>query len=154
MGRGYFKSRIKSRQFGGMVKMISKITDQIYIGDQVDATNKELLEQLNFNCILNLNDREDLDEEKISKQLGINYIVYKIPEKKQFKIRLHEASEILKNLEDTKYDKILVHCEAGIDRAPFVVALYLSKKLNVPIHKAYNIVKYFRPQTFVHTEWI
>ncbi len=134
--------------------MINQITPRIWIGDQVDALSEDLLKHYKFNCILNLNDREELDEENLAKKLNINYIVYKIPELKQFKTRLHEAPIILVNLQSTKYNKILVHCEAGIDRAPFVVALYLSKTKNLPLSKAYNIVKYHRPCVVEHYEWV
>lgn len=129
--------------------MISKITDQIYIGDQVDAENPDVYKTLKFTAVLNLNDRFSYDEEKLVKDNGM-YSEW-IPN-----IFLDKGKRATERLEKivTEGHKVLVHCEAGIDRAPFIVAKYLALEKQIPISKSYNIVKYFRKQTFVHLEWI
>ena len=50
--------------------------------------------------------------------------------------------------------KALVHCVWGKDRTPFVVSVYVSKKLAIPMGKAYELVKLKHPQTVVHQDWI
>jgi protein tyrosine/serine phosphatase len=136
--------------------MISRITDRIFIGEQSDAINEHVLKQLHIDCIINVNDRKHPNEELLAEKLGINYITYEygqVKTQKDFKDILKDSSEILYNLPET-YQNILVHCEAGIDRAPFVVTLYLAKQKNIPYEKAFNIVKYYRRHIMIHPEWL
>ena len=63
-----------------------------------------------------------------------------------------------------KYERILVHCTAGMDRVPFVVAYWLNDKIDwaldidtnfsFNIRKAYAFIKKKRPQIIEHLEWI
>ena len=129
-----------------MVNLMSKITDQIYVGDQQDASNEHLYKMKLFDCIINLNDRESEEELKLVKKYNILYASFNI-----FREKEKVAGYLWGAVEQGR--KVLVHCEAGIDRSPFLVALYFSKKNNILLSKAYNIVKYFRPQTFIHLEW-
>lgn len=48
--------------------------------------------------------------------------------------------------------KVLVHCDAGIDRSPFIVAKVIQGH-DVNFEKAYAFVKKKHPQTFEHFEW-
>ncbi len=50
--------------------------------------------------------------------------------------------------------KTLIHCVWAKDRTPFVASVYVSKKLGIPIAKAYELVKSKHPQTVVHQDWI
>lgn len=50
--------------------------------------------------------------------------------------------------------KTLVHCHAGIDRSPFVVAMYLHVYNNTPPLEAYDAVQKRRKQTILHGEWV
>lgn len=54
----------------------------------------------------------------------------------------------------TNATKVILHCQGGIDRAPFVAACVLVAKEGIRIEEAYRIVKEKRPQTFIHPEWI
>ncbi len=128
--------------------MISKISEQVYIGDQVDAISEELYNIYKFDEIINLNNREDPDELKLVKKYNIGYVNLGHPQKEKGKA----AGYLYGAVQNGK--KILVHCEAGIDRAPFVVAQYLAMAKKIQLNKAYNIVKYFRPQTIEHFEWV
>lgn len=49
--------------------------------------------------------------------------------------------------------KTLIHCMAGIDRAPFVAALYRMRMYGEDFDMAYDTVKKLHPQTFQHWEW-
>jgi len=50
--------------------------------------------------------------------------------------------------------KILVHCHGGMDRSPFVVALYLHIYKKIPPIEAYELVKKRRPETIIHDDWM
>lgn len=49
---------------------------------------------------------------------------------------------------------LLVHCNASIDRAPFVLAAYLARSRNIDIADAYKIIKKNRSQVVEHFEWV
>ena len=53
------------------------------------------------------------------------------------------AGKIEKFLKEGK--TILVHCAMGQERAPLVVAWYLSKYRNMTLNKAYNLISKKRP---------
>ena len=50
--------------------------------------------------------------------------------------------------------KILVHCHGGMDRSPFVVAMYLHEYKDMEPMEAYELVKRRRPQTIIHDDWV
>jgi len=55
----------------------------------------------------------------------------------------------------SKKKKVMIHCQGGIDRSPFIAALYLVHRKENPMNEedAYELVKQKRPQTFKHLEW-
>jgi len=61
-------------------------------------------------------------------------------------------------IEDIKigltHGKTLVHCHGGMDRSPFVVAMYLHVHHNLPPFEAYDAVQKRRKQTIIHGEWV
>lgn len=50
--------------------------------------------------------------------------------------------------------KILVHCHGGMDKSPFIVAMYLHVHHNLPPLEAYDAVQKRRTQTIIHGEWV
>ena len=52
------------------------------------------------------------------------------------------------------HGKTLVHCHAGMDKSPFVVAMYLHVHHNKDPFEAYSIVELRRKQTIMHGEWL
>lgn len=50
--------------------------------------------------------------------------------------------------------KVLVHCHGGMDRSPFVVAMYLHEHKGMDPMEAYELVKRRRPQTIIHDDWM
>ncbi len=113
---------------------MNKIITGLYVGDQADGNNFFLSQ--NPHVIIDLTGWAfDLDQNKDN----IEYVI------KVCKI-------IQKCLEGDI--PCLVHCHAGIDRAPFMAAafLYIFRPYN--LYDAYNLVKKNRPQTIIHDDWL
>ena len=49
--------------------------------------------------------------------------------------------------------KIILHCQSGIDRAPFTAVVYLVRRYDMDVSEAYDIVMEKRSQTKYHPEW-
>jgi len=115
--------------------MISRIIDRIYIGDEADVDVRNL-DRIGINTVLDLRHLNiNLDHNRESSVIGVRTSVERL---------------------ETYYRKnrtILVHCHAGIDRAPFIVALWLCTHDNFTFGEAYAFVKGKRPQTIEHWEW-
>lgn len=140
--------------------MITWITPNVAIGEYADAINRELLEKEKIDCILCLRIDVSIKEEAIKNFLEIPLFHVSTGRRQglePIKIELRTAVYILEQL-TKKYRRILVHCTAGIDRAPFVVALYLQCNkwgMNVrDIEESYKIIKEKRPQIIEHMEWV
>ena len=114
--------------------MINHIWGNIYIGNDRD-TSPANLKRFGITAILDLTELhidERLDEEAMDQ---VDYAIMKL-------------SRLL-----SKGNKVLVHCHAGIDRAPFVVAGYLYAYENQTFTDSYDFVKWKRPQTMQHWDW-
>lgn len=164
--------------------MISWITDNIAIGEYTDVINEELLKKEKIDCILSLRTglglEESMNESYLDFLEGLGIIYYNVPvginphkDINTIKIELRTAAYMLEQLTN-KYKRILVHCTAGMDRAPFVVAYWMLKHEPCPtllkkgddifsMHKrdlrfwiirAYEFIKEKRPQIIEHMEWI
>jgi hypothetical protein len=200
-------------------KMISMITDRIFIGglDDVNSEDKlKVLKELGITHVLSLlyNDQEEkkklvngklkkvwsnLDSDALEAERELVYSIFRtlfirfkeqsVPnyicpkgcrdcksELEHIKCGLSfaefELSQILFGDLDAK---VFVHCMAGIDRAPFVVAKYLSMnnhppgslsgwsrreknehhnlKYKMTLQEAYSEIKKVRPQITEHYEW-
>lgn len=143
--------------------MIIWITENVAIGEYHDACSRELIEKEKIDCVLSLRILDDLGEPLMLMQNGVAY--FKIPVGRHqgiepIKIELRTAAYMLEELTD-KYSRILVHCTAGIDRSPFVVAYWLANKEYYTLHntkdqmiEAYKDIKKKRPQIIKHYEWI
>jgi len=133
--------------------MITWITEQIAIGEWLDSHNLPLLVQERIDCVLNLDSRQD--EYELGMQ-GIIFCHLKVGDHQGLtiiKIELQSAVYMLKLLVK-QYDRILVHCIAGIDRSPFVVARYLQESDGLELGEAYKLIKEKRPWIAEHYEWV
>lgn len=65
---------------------------------------------------------------------------------------MSERVEVISGLADRGW-KLFIRCAGGIDRSPFVAALYYAKRHGVSLEEAYRVVKEKRPQTLEHPEW-
>lgn len=121
--------------------MVDQILDRIWIGDQQDAENEELVKT--FTAIINLNMRESEKELELVKKYNILYANFG---------RLNLAAGYLFGAYNNG-KKILVHCEAGMDKSPFVVARCISVMCKITLAEAYKFVKERHKQTIEHYEW-
>lgn len=138
------------------MNILTQIIKNVWIGEQSDAETEETLK--NFDFIVNLNDRESEIEKSLVEKHHIVYIIFPRPDKHS----LMKAAGYLSGAVATG-KRILVHCEAGIDRAPFVVALCLAMlssrpstmpELRARLADAYKTLKKARPQVMEHYEWL
>jgi len=122
-----------------------------------------------IDCILNLrvNNTEEIADEILEETLdqcakegfipGYYHIeVGRHQGLEPIKIELRTAAYMLELLAK-KYKRILVHCTAGMDRAPFVVAYWIHKYNSMELwdfNKSYSFVKEKRPQIIEHYEWV
>jgi len=149
--------------------MITWITENVAIGEYADAVNELLLEKEKIDCILSVTVISSLEETSVLDRLGIPYFHVQVGRHQGLepvKIELRTAAYMLEQL-IVKYKRILVHCTAGIDRAPFVVAYWMMKnrydscfgefdeeyKREWMLH-FYEFIKGKRPQVIEHMEWI
>lgn len=144
--------------------MITWITRNVAIGEYSDAINEELLEKEKIDCVLNVRAKDEVNmvEQTIEMFHGIKYFHVSVGSRQgvdPIKIELRTASFMLELLVK-KYKRILVHCMAGIDRSPFVVASWLANKeyyrldIKDQFYEAYKDIKKKRPQIIEHMEWV
>jgi protein tyrosine/serine phosphatase len=155
--------------------MISKITDRVFIGEYSDVvgptpeeTTSRLkqLQALGIGHVVSLCARTQITKEeaafKANSPLGIWLHHQPIPVNKKsagrrdaFKLGLELAlNEIVTILGDEPNAKILIHCTAGIDRAPFVVASYLVRVCGLDLADAYRQIKKIRSCVCEHYDWV
>lgn len=115
--------------------MINHVWGNIYLGDEQDAMAHGYTKRAGITAFLDL--RELHIDEKLDKEAT-----------HQVEDAIIELSYLLQN-----GNKVLVHCHAGMDRAPFVVAYYLHVYADMDLTDAYDFVKMKRPQTIYHYEW-
>lgn len=133
--------------------MISWITDNIAIGDYADANNLELLLKEKIDAVLNLCYQPDVYEQS---NQGIKFFHVKVGDyqgKEVIDVEFNVANRMLEFLSD-RYNKILIHCMGGIDRAPFLMVRFLHLKNGLSYQGAYKLVKEKRPSVIEHWEWV
>ena len=115
--------------------MINHIWGHIYVGDEQDAMAHGYTKRTNITAFLDL--RELHIDKKLDKEAT-----------HQVEDAIIELNYLLQN-----GNKVLVHCHAGMDRSPFVVAYYLHTYVDMGFSDAYDLVKWKRPQTIQHWDW-
>ncbi len=116
--------------------MMNKIGWGIYIGDELDAVNAEALKQNKIGLTV------DLTNLPIDVELTPETVA-------EVNLKLEELDRKFKTGHN-----VLVFCRGGVDRAPFVVALYYSRTFTkTSFRRAYELVLKNRPQTIQHWDW-
>jgi protein tyrosine/serine phosphatase len=140
--------------------MVSQINPCLFIGAQEEAENDALVKQLKITTIINVNNRETEAELKVAKNNQIEYIHFPTilndpnVDSQNARRRLFKAADHLcVCLKAVEPKRTLIHCEAGIDRAPFVVAVAFKCLHKCSLADAYKMVKKQRPQLIEHLNW-
>lgn len=137
--------------------MISQITSKVFIGDIYDAVNREALKNFKITVMLSVNCRDSIEEIRLCKEMNIQYIFHKfiIEGEKPLKYqkRFVKVSKDLAKLVENG-ETVFVHCGAGQERSPLVVALYLSHSMKISLFDAYDFIKEKRPEILRRYEWV
>jgi len=168
--------------------MITWITPQIAIGELSDILYNSIedLQKIGFTSVISILMKDD---ERLRKkfreawnkgilirqhfiQVGSESMVEDLTGEnlKRFVSQLNLAYYKLDSIFYADYqEKVLVHCVAGMDRSPFVVARYLVEKKRImprltdkkmefvsvrTMSEAYAFIKKKRPQIIEHPEWV
>lgn len=136
--------------------MLSKILDNLYLGDSEDAKSFDGT----IICAM-----QEIPEDEPMEAFWIPVIRSNVPlnikeliadqgaEITALKHQLYLISEIIFNHEGS--DKpVLIHCLAGIERSPLAVVFYLHYFKNMNWDEAYDFVKLKRPQVQNRLIWL
>jgi hypothetical protein len=135
--------------------MVSEMNPYLFIGNREEAENDALIKQLRISKIINVNGRETPEEIEVVKNNNIKYIWFPYTDDPHTRARLFNASGYLVGcLKHDKVERILIHCEAGIDRAPFVVAVAFKIMFDCSLADAYKIIQKQRPSVVMHLDWL
>jgi len=152
---------------GWVIILITWITETVAIGEYLDVTS-ENLEREKITWVINLRGIAGMVEsakewKRIQDVVGTGYSYIPIktdPDEDLITFQrqcLRAVRELLRVV--VAGNRVLIHCTAGMDRAPFVVALLLAMTRNLIIRRinvmgAYLIIKKLRPQIIEHLEWL
>ena len=121
------------------------ITQNIAIGDEVEAADEDSLIRLGITHVLIVRPIE-VDYKKLCH--------IQIPWHDEENVR--RLDEALDFMDQAIKDggKVAVICGAGIERSPLTVFAYLYKKCGLSIEEASHLVKSKRPQSDIHLDWL
>lgn len=129
--------------------MYSKIIENLYLGEMTDV--KLFVRNIPEGEILCVLPNRPLNEPSKAFQIPIEVEqdnIVRVPEE-QLLHTFRFINRVLKEKND-----LLVHCMAGQERSPLVVAFYLSNNFGLTLNDAYKKIKKIRPQTYDRSDWI
>jgi len=138
--------------------MISWVTKNLAIGELSDI-EPEIIEAHKIDAILNLMVHENYSCYDLAiHRSGYCHAPVGVtnPEDNlaKFQTECNYAVNSLQVLSERGYKRILVHCVAGMDRSPFVVAIRLVRdKICSSYIEAFNLIKKKRFIALEHSEW-
>jgi len=109
------------------------IDENVAIGNLLDSRNKDLLKREGIDLVIDVRPF----------YRGVQNATMRI---------LQEVARLI--VIASQKHKILLYCLGGIDRSPFLAAIYFHLKYNVSLNKAYKIISEKHPKTFEHYEWV
>jgi hypothetical protein len=124
------------------------IDDNIAVGSWLDA--EEVAERKEKGVDLVLDARALFHRRK-----GLNpFIIEPFPDKVLRAADMLVALSDYKNSKGYGVPKILIRCIWGVDRTPFVAAVYVQQKYNKTLVEAYKFVAAKHHQTQFHWDWV
>ena len=138
---------------------INWIVNRLAIGEYSDIEVDRLTRE-HVTCVLNVREtisQEDIDIMKEAK-VRIMFVPLKADPDYNPIEYIRECKTAVMFLHNAMMDgeRVLVHCTAGMDRAPFIVALYMSSPFYSldSVREAYKKIKAKRPVILEHEEWL
>ena len=113
---------------------IDQITDTIYLGNMLCASNKKKLKEIGIKKVLTVMNDFDNHYNKYE------FIHKKIDVEDSFKTNIIQYFKECLYFMDGN-DKVFVHCAAGMSRSPTVVIAYIMWKNKIFLNDAIKIVK-------------
>lgn len=121
------------------------VTENIAIGDGVEAEDEEHLLELGITYVLNVHPMK-MDYKKV------NYARIPWHDENDLK-RLEEALNFMDKALKAG-GKVIVICGAGFERSPLTVFAYLHRRCGLSIEDALYVVRSRRPQSDLHLDWL
>jgi len=109
------------------------IDESVAVGNLLDSKNEELLKKEKIDLVIDVRPF----------YRGVKSATMRI---------LREVANLI--IIASQKHRILLHCLGGIDRSPFLAAIYFHLKYNVSLNRAYRMISERRPETFEHPEWV
>jgi protein-tyrosine phosphatase len=125
------------------------VTDNIVIGDGVEAEDEDLLLETGITHVLNVHPMK-MEYEKIYTKEKYAKIPWHDEENLE---RLDEALDYMDQALKSG-GKVLVICGAGFERSPLTVFAYLNRKQGLSIEDTLRLVLTKRPQSDLHLGWL
>jgi dual specificity MAP kinase phosphatase len=121
--------------------VMTKITNHLYLGNEIDSQNVEMLEKEGIHYILNVTKNIPMLNNPKFKYKRIN-----ANDCQNQNLRQH-FDEAFEFIDEAKANngKVLVHCQAGVSRSPTIVIAYLMNKQRLRMNDAYEKVRESRP---------
>lgn len=124
---------------------MDRINENLYLGSFLEAKPLEL-EQHKITAILNVCEWEGRSLEKV-------YAHIPLREGDCSSDHFYEAVETLKKLLEDGHT-VFVHCVAGINRSPAIVATYLAEENRISLEAAIDFVKRSRPDIDIMSDML
>jgi len=133
-----------NRRYSLAVQKITKITDKLYLGNESDANNLNIIKEKGITSIITLNSTV-LNPEVINLISSKNGSWKHLPIRDRSSEQIIDIMEVLIDFIEKEQGKVLVvHCQHGISRSSIVMA-YLMKTRNMTNLEAFELVKAKRP---------
>jgi protein tyrosine phosphatase len=118
---------------------ITKIIDNLYLGNRMGAADHDLLVKLDIHAIVSIGCSPPTYH-------NITYLKIGLLDKDNSNILIYmdQVTDFIK-LHMDKGKHVFVHCQAGMNRSPSFVIGYLIKYKSKQFQEAYDIVKTERP---------
>ena len=126
----------------------NKILNNVYLSNYKDSINNEYINDNNIKVIINCSKNLPfINNNNIIKiRISINDDLSKQSNIDLFKY-LNNITTIMNKYTKQNYN-ILVHCYAGIQRSPSIIAAYLIRYYNFSMYEAINYIKQKKNKTF------